>query len=571
MNTAHIFYKHIPKNAAAGSTTLAQQKLDNLSGDYTQITFQAMEACEKRFRLLEQHLNSTPFWFFLRLNFYYYLRELLEVQDLIASLRTSYDSIILYDIPTHLKEFLVSHSDFPIIFKTSLKERRNNSGIRKRHRNYIILIIIFFLDLFRHLAVLIRALRAKHKGIPHLVYLSSTDALRLKGVKDIYHKIFHGLSQDHLVTTLELLQLNAEKKSLKGGRPTHLPLHIAAAGTTLWHYRRLCQQFKNFCQTIRWQSDVQNIPEKALTLYLDQLNPWRLLTLIQGEKIYATYLRWLSPTALICRNASFTPFNMAAKRARIPLIDIQHGITHRYHPSHCFSCLPNDTMNPLPDYVLLWDAQFKTPYQITGHPTDKHLMITGNAYAQAAMKDLNAEAILKDLRLSTGDLKILIAVQRDFPFIYLNLLNQLLKNQQSDLRLIIKTHPTQYQEAVQAFRKIESQEPRVRLVSDDTHCNIFQLIAICDYVVTSGSTVALDASALNKPVLLAQSPALDILAQWLDHFHVIHAHDLAHLDEGLLNTMPAPPAYGYDAAEKNIATAIRSIVHGIRKTGRRSQ
>ncbi len=201
----------------------------------------------------------------------------------------------------------------------------------------------------------------------------------------------------------------------------------------------------------------------------------------------------------------------ACRLRGIPTLAIQHGVIHPFHHGYIYA---SDEVSksgsvespycPIPDRTAAYGPYYKELLtEVSSYPKDS-VVVTGQPrydslhYADQ-MYDRNK--ILLELGLDPRRKLVLWATQthglpadeneRNIEAVYQAI------RQSEDLQLVIKLHPGEDQRAPQ-YKRSHLYKPTIIGGSGNT----ISLLYACDLMITRYSTTALEAVALNKPVII---------------------------------------------------------------------
>jgi hypothetical protein len=203
--------------------------------------------------------------------------------------------------------------------------------------------------------------------------------------------------------------------------------------------------------------------------------------------IARAWLRRARPSAVfvLCAYHLYIPWQIAIRECGIPLIELQHGVIHEFHPGYILS--DNPALNYLPHHIVVFGRHFgellerecsywKNRWTVGGHPWLKQQR---KAAEQIREADRNVVAVF---------------TSRDSPVrdIFTKLIPQLRRVLDPRLRIVIKAHPLET-DAEQFYQHLLG--PGVELAGprDDSYA----LLGYCRLAVNIASTVAIEALAYS--------------------------------------------------------------------------
>jgi len=199
---------------------------------------------------------------------------------------------------------------------------------------------------------------------------------------------------------------------------------------------------------------------------------------------------------------------MAAKKANIQTIAIQHGIIHDHHYDYMHKEIQSETNhsgNPIPDLTLVFGEFYKKVLTLSGNYPEKKVSVIGNPTfykIDEIKKQLSREKILEKYNLSD---KKIILIPADYNFsksrnnpgrIILNLLEKKLQDDKNLVGLV-RPHP------VNPFNQSYLDELYPSKIFKCSKGTLLEDILISDVLITNGSTVAIDAALFEKPIIFA--------------------------------------------------------------------
>lgn len=202
---------------------------------------------------------------------------------------------------------------------------------------------------------------------------------------------------------------------------------------------------------------------------------------------------------------------VASRLLDIPVLAIQHGVIHTSHPGYIYSSRDiSDALSvrapycPIPDQTAVYGPYHKELLtEISAYPAAS-VVVTGqpryDVLAQTGTRR-DRGAVLSSLHLDPAKGTVLWATQthslparesrRNVEAVYEALARL------EDAQLVIKLHPSEDQRAT-LYRQNGSTAPTIVGREGDT----LALLRASDVLITHQSTVAMEAVALNRPVLI---------------------------------------------------------------------
>jgi hypothetical protein len=237
---------------------------------------------------------------------------------------------------------------------------------------------------------------------------------------------------------------------------------------------------------------------------------------VYGHAMFRLARHWLArarPRAIFVINAYHfhTPFLLAARKANVPVIELQHGIIHESHPGYVHEEPPPF----LPDHLVVFGEHFgelldrESPcwrgrWSVGGHPWLSRMVrhgAAGQARDSVVLFSQNDPPVLETLRQWIGPLRQALP---------------------AEVRLVIKPHPREHEPA-RHYGSVLG--PGVELASnrDDSYA----LLNRCVVAATLYSTVAVEALAYPCRSAVIRCP------YWNEDIKVL-------VDQGQLTAVSSP-------------------------------
>jgi len=246
-------------------------------------------------------------------------------------------------------------------------------------------------------------------------------------------------------------------------------------------------------------------------------------------EVARNWIRRATPRAVFVLNAYhlFIPFQLAAREAGIPVIELQHGIIHESHPGYIFDGTP--ALGHLPDHLVVFGRHFGELLDRESPRWRGRWSVGGHPWLKLKRRGVD------NLPESSFD-SVVIFSQPHAPVRerIRPLLPELRAKLDPKIRLVLKPHPREFDAADyygEALRGIE-----LASVHDDS----YELLRKCRLAVSMYSTVSFEALAFRcRSAVLRGS-------MWMDDFRalvdagVLPVVDTAH-DIARLAALPMPP------------------------------
>ncbi|MFC1801178.1 CDP-glycerol glycerophosphotransferase family protein [Nanoarchaeota archaeon] len=191
--------------------------------------------------------------------------------------------------------------------------------------------------------------------------------------------------------------------------------------------------------------------------------------------------------------------SVVAKENKVPTLAIQHGIIHPSHPSYI---IPSDY--PRPSLTCVNGVYDKKVLTKISSFKNKEVVITGQSHYDV-MKNFNLNTLKPKLCKKFGinpDKKIILWATQSHGLS----LKENMKTVSAvynavraskDVQLVVKLHPQEDQKA-SLYKGNKGYFPIIIKGEE----SILPLIFICDLIITKNSTSAIEASLMDKPVLV---------------------------------------------------------------------
>jgi len=230
-----------------------------------------------------------------------------------------------------------------------------------------------------------------------------------------------------------------------------------------------------------------------------------LLDLIIAKKI----LSQVKPKVLFL-TCEYSPLNRAlaymARTEGIPTIALQHGIITPVHPDYIFD--DNNMKLVLPNITLVYGRYHYNLLTKNSVYEPKQVIVTGNPRYDVlyhADKIYSREEFLKKYNIRPDSKIILWITQchdlseeeniKNFVAVFGTMQNL------KDKILIIKQHPGEEEKHTKMI-EANLKKYKIDVVITPKSSDTYEQLYVCDLMMTKNSTVAMEAVALNKPVIV---------------------------------------------------------------------
>ena len=197
---------------------------------------------------------------------------------------------------------------------------------------------------------------------------------------------------------------------------------------------------------------------------------------------------------------------IAGNQSKIPTIALQHGIITPVHWGYIFcksertSFVEAINSRPLPRYTLLYGTSYRELLMGTGNYPEESLIVTGQPrydHLYRIKRSMDKKLFMEEHKLkpplivwtSQGDLPELETRKNIESFSYL--LTSI-----PQINLFIKPHPNE--------KDLSIYEPLTKHqnVILSSEIDLYKLLNVCSIMITKNSTTAMEAAALDKPVIV---------------------------------------------------------------------
>ena len=279
-----------------------------------------------------------------------------------------------------------------------------------------------------------------------------------------------------------------------------------------WHYLINDEVFKEMC--IYDEKDLYKKIKDELDLYFSGLFPH----LVKYIQIARTMIRVERPDLILLLNEHGwweRTLVIAAKLENIPTLAIQHGIVHPLHKSHRYTkdeIAPDGGVEspycPIPDKTVVYGPYYKEILtKISAYPLNS-VAVTGQPRYDIlyhADKIYSKEEFLRKYNISPNHKVILWTTQchdlsdveniKNFKCVFRAM------QQLKDVVLIIKQHPGDTERYTKAIMK-HLKNYKINAIITPKSSDTYEQIYICDLMIARHSTTAMEAVALNKPIIV---------------------------------------------------------------------
>lgn len=198
--------------------------------------------------------------------------------------------------------------------------------------------------------------------------------------------------------------------------------------------------------------------------------------------------------------------NLAAKKRRIPVTEMQHGMIYPSHPGYAVR-VPDrrDMLLPIPEKTLVYGENFReylsaaTPlYQdrlirVVGSPRLSKFLAIVQRNGRAVMRD----SVRRKLGLQNSQVVVVMTTQKPVANRLAAFCQECLRVLPTHAHICLKPHPGELGAGLAVYRML-TRDQRVTIVTDND-IDLYELLIASDLHVSSYSTVLLEAMALGVP------------------------------------------------------------------------
>lgn len=213
------------------------------------------------------------------------------------------------------------------------------------------------------------------------------------------------------------------------------------------------------------------------------------------RRMFSFLLNICRPQLIITSEKPGTSFLAAAKDMNIPTLDIQHGLIDRHHPQYIYSreLEPFKKDMILPQWLGLFGNFHKKVLMDTGFWKENELAVLGSS-----RMDMNREKYKNN---DAPQHFILVPSQWTYYSQTCFFLENILPALPAGFKVVLKLHPLEKEEQVQAYYKIKEQKPEFNLSISGRNEDIYPLISAARLVIGFDSAVLLEAISLGTPCI----------------------------------------------------------------------
>ncbi|MEF8848443.1 MAG: UDP-N-acetylglucosamine 2-epimerase [Candidatus Thermoplasmatota archaeon] len=247
--------------------------------------------------------------------------------------------------------------------------------------------------------------------------------------------------------------------------------------------------------------------EKFIHIINPDIFYYKIFNLLTSERI----VKKVKPKSifLTCEYCSFhREFTYIAKQNNILVFALQHGVIHPEHKAYIFK--DKDIRSILPDITFVYGEYHKkllcnesvykpSEVVITGQPRYDILYYADKIYSKNDFKKSYNIPSNHKIVLWTTQSHASIVDDEENLLNFETVFNSIRK--MKNITLIVKQHPNEPEKYTQMIKKTQ-QMFDVDILLVPKNSDTFEQLYACDVMITRDSTTALEAIALDKPVLI---------------------------------------------------------------------
>ena len=190
--------------------------------------------------------------------------------------------------------------------------------------------------------------------------------------------------------------------------------------------------------------------------------------------------------------------NAAAKELKIPIVDVLHGMMHKYHHGYIFGkhLKKYEKQFPVADYIFTQNKPSTDIFLKHTFWDRKKVKTIGNLRVDYWGKRIeNNHKIFRNVffGLEGEDSEIIELAEKTM---------EILKNKNIDVKFSLKMHPGE-RLFLENLEKLKQRFPENIQIIDAEALNLYEYISKSDVNVTIGSTIHFEAISLHKPTIMA--------------------------------------------------------------------
>ncbi len=254
----------------------------------------------------------------------------------------------------------------------------------------------------------------------------------------------------------------------------------------------------------------------------------RIVFFLWLKHFYSSLLQRVCPKYVLTADPGEYALIAAARERSIKVIEVQHGITDRYHAGYMWTtyALQYKARMPIPNYIFLYGSHWKQELAGSGFWGDS-LRVVGNPridqYRARRRKETIAHNGKQVLVLTTQGLDVNSLI---------SFINKFLKiaSKQPNIRLYIKLHPI-YEKDKTVYVSSLGSDSRVTILLGSEAPSTFDLLMHADFHLSISSMSHYDALGLGVPTVILPLISSRTVYQLYENGHASMAHSPQELFE----------------------------------------
>jgi hypothetical protein len=288
--------------------------------------------------------------------------------------------------------------------------------------------------------------------------------------------------------------------------------------------RRARREIRPLLEAVTWRLGECTVPDTQVTSAVRRINS---LSCFFGALLDKARPRLVVLGVFYALEAM--ALTHACRQRGIPVVDIQHGKQGRFHGMYDhWSVLPHDGYSVLPDIFWNWGAESAETIRSSLPPgTCRPTTVIGGNCWLSAWKGNAALACLPEtealLQKMTGyERTILVSLQPLGNPIPAHVL-QAMKQAPHSWLWLVRLHPHQRREAATIEAQLSAAQIASFDVTEATNAPLYPLLSRVDAQVTCWSSVAYEALAFGKAVILVHPLAKTLYSAYIEQGYFSYA------------------------------------------------
>ena len=221
------------------------------------------------------------------------------------------------------------------------------------------------------------------------------------------------------------------------------------------------------------------------------------------RRFYKTVLRWVKPRRVLIADYGEYALASVAKEMSVPVLELQHGVTDRYHPAYSWTAAPlnyRDKM-PIADRLLVYGEFWKEEME-TGGYWNGYLDVTGSPRIDRWRA--------RKLSWSERRRAIVLTTQGIHSRALAEIVRSAAAVAGADLEILIKLHPV-FEGANRELADLLEGCPRVTIIPAADAVSTLDLLGKVKLHASVSSATHFDALALGTPTAVIALPGHEVV------------------------------------------------------------